>query len=198
MRFKGWLFTRFLFIRWRPSFSTVSVNGLEKRIIRMKLPSLLFATAIAPLFACTSVIDIVDQQANVQPNEARIDFFANRGEAFDNKREYVTLMCFNQRPNRALALRDVEEGEHVLFVRASVINKDLPFGNVREAIVRLDVDLEGGKRYSLSQTRDNNDMKVWLQETDTGMPVSDIVSTRIQYPESVGDLRLEQCKEGSV
>lgn len=164
----------------------------------MKLPSLLLATAIAPLFACTSVVDIVDQQANVQPNEARIDFFANRGEAFDNKREYVKLMCFNQRPNSALVLRDVEEGEHVLFVRASVINKDLPFGNVREAIVRLDVDLEGGKRYSLSQTRDNHDMKVWLQETDTGTPVSDIVSTRMQYPESVGDLRLEQCKEGTV
>jgi len=107
-------------------------------------------------------------------------------------------MCFNQRPNSTLALRDVEEGEHVLFVRASVINKDLPFGNVREAIVRLDVDLEGGKRYSLSQTRDNHDIKVWIQETDTGTPVSDIVSTRMQYPESFGDLRLEQCKEGTV
>jgi len=75
-------------------------------------------------------------------------------------------MCFNQRPNSALALRDV--------------------------------DLEGGKRYSLSQTRDNNDMKVWLQKTDTGTPVSEIVSTRMQYPESVGDLRLEQCREGTV
>ena len=75
-------------------------------------------------------------------------------------------MCFNQRPNSALALRDV--------------------------------DLEGGKRYSLSQTRDNNDMKVWLQKTDTGTPVSEIVSIRMQYPESVGDLRLEQCREGTV
>lgn len=75
-------------------------------------------------------------------------------------------MYFNQRPNSALALRDV--------------------------------DLEGGKRYPLSQTRDHNDMKVWLQETDTGTPVSEIVSAQMQYPESVGDLRLEQCREGTV
>ena len=164
----------------------------------MKLPSLLLATAIAPLFACTSVSDVINQQANVQPNEARIDFFANRGEAFDNKREYVKLMCLNQRPTSASALRDVEEGEHVLFVRAMVVNTDLPVDNMREAIVRLDVNLEGGKRYSLNQTRDNRDMKVWLQETDSGIPVSEIVTTRVEYPKSVGDLRLEQCKEGTV
>ena len=70
----------------------------------MKLSSLILATSIAPLFACSSATDMVTQQAEVQPNEARIDFFANRGEAFDNKREYVKLMCFNQRPNGALVL----------------------------------------------------------------------------------------------
>ena len=107
-------------------------------------------------------------------------------------------MCFNKRPNGALILRDVEEGEHVLFVRASVINSDLPFGNEREAIVRLEANLEGGKRYSLNQTRDNLNMKVWLQETDTGVPVSEVVSTRVEYPQYVGDLRLQQCKEGTV
>ena len=164
----------------------------------MKLPSLLIATAIAPLFACTSVSDVINQQAKVQPNEARIDFFANRGEAFDNKREYVKLMCFNQRPTSASALRDVEEGEHVLFVRAMVVNTDLPADNMREAIVRLDVNLEGGKRYSLNQIRDNRDMKIWLQESDSGIPVSKVVITRVEYPKSVGDLRLEQCKEGTV
>jgi len=41
-------------------------------------------------------------------------------------------------------------------------------------------------------------MKVWLQETDSGVPVSEIVTTRVEYPKSVGDLRLEQCKEGTV
>ena len=164
----------------------------------MRLPSILLATAIAPLFACTSVPYIIDQQANVQPNEARIDFFANRGEAFDNKREYVNLMCFNQRPTSAAALRDVEEGEHVLYVRASVVNTDISEGNTREAIIRLDVNLEGGKRYSLNQSRDHHDMKVWLQETDTGIPVSEIVSTKVEYPQFVGDLRLDQCKEGTI
>ena len=164
----------------------------------MKLSSLILATLIAPLFACSSATDMVTQQAEVQPNEARIDFFANRGEAFDNKREYVKLMCFNQRPNGALVLRDVEPGEHVLFVQASVVNTDLPDGTTREAIVRLDVNLEGGKRYSLNQSRDHHDMKVWLQDTDSGVPVSEIVTTRVEYPKSVGDLRLEQCKEGTV
>ena len=164
----------------------------------MKLSSLILATSVAPLFACSSATDMVTQQAEVQPNEARIDFFANRGEAFDNKREYVKLMCFNQRPNGALVLRDVVPGEHVLFVQASVVNTDLPDGTTREAIVRLDVNLEGGKRYSLNQSRDHHDMKVWLQETDSGVPVSEIVTTRVEYPKSVGDLRLEQCKEGTV
>ncbi|WP_334049168.1 hypothetical protein [Alteromonas gracilis] len=107
-------------------------------------------------------------------------------------------MCFNQRPTSASALRDVEEGEHVLFVRAMVVNTDLPADNMREAIVRLDVNLEGGKRYSLNQIRDNSDMKIWLQESDSGIPVSKVVTTRVEYPKSVGDLRLEQCKEGTV
>ena len=87
---------------------------------------------------------MVTQQAEVQPNEARIDFFANRGEAFDNKREYVKLRVLTN----ALLVRDVEPGEHVLFVQASVVNTDLPDGTTREAIVRLDVNLEGGKRYA--------------------------------------------------
>jgi|TARA_Y100000296_G_C5088224_1_gene213491 hypothetical protein len=164
----------------------------------MKLPSVFIATALAPIFGCSTVAEMVDQQAKVQPNEARIDFFANRGEAFDNEKEYVRLMCFNQRPNNELVLRDIEEGKHVLFVRASVVNTNLHISTTREAIVRLDVDLEGGKRYSLSQTRDNHDMKVWLQETDSGIPVSEIVSTKVEYPQFVGDLRFDQCKEGTV
>ena len=164
----------------------------------MKIAPLLIAAAITSLVACTSVDEVINEQATIQPDEARIDFFANRGEAFDNQREFVKLMCFNKRPNGALILRDVEEGEHVLFVHASVINSDLPFGNEREAIVRLEANLEGGKRYSLNQTRDNLNMKVWLQETDTGVPVSEIVSTRVEYPQYVGDLRLQQCKEGTV
>lgn len=164
----------------------------------MKIAPLLIAAAITPLVACTTVDEVINEQATIQPDEARIDFFANRGEAFDNQREFVKLMCFNKRPNGALILRDVEEGEHVLFVRASVINSDLPFGNEREAIVRLEANLEGGKRYSLNQTRDNLNMKVWLQETDTGVPVSEVVSTRVEYPQYVGDLRLQQCKEGTV
>ncbi|GMM68033.1 hypothetical protein MTsDn1_13280 [Alteromonas sp. MTD1] len=164
----------------------------------MKISSALFATALLPLVACTSVVDVIDQQTDVQSDQSRIDFFANRGEAFDNQREFVTLMCFNNRPDGALVVRDVQQGEHVLFVRASVINNDLPIGNKREAIVRLNVNLEGGKRYSLNQVRDNHDMKVWLEEYKSGKPVSEIVSTRVEYPEFVGDLRLEQCREGTV
>jgi len=164
----------------------------------MKLAALLIATALTPLFACTSVVDVVEQQAMIQPDEARIDFYSYRGVDFKNKREYVTLMCFNNRPNGRLILRDVDKGEHILFVRAKVVNANLQLGKVREAIVRLDVNLEGGKRYSLSQFRDNHDMKVWLRETDTGIPVSEIVSTRVEYPKFVGNLRLQQCKEGTI
>ena len=55
----------------------------------MKLSSLILATLIAPLFACSSATDMVTQQAEVQPNEARIDFFANRDFLSINRQQII-------------------------------------------------------------------------------------------------------------
>ncbi|BFT30905.1 hypothetical protein D210916BOD24_20810 [Alteromonas sp. D210916BOD_24] len=140
-------------------------------------------------------MDMIAQQAQVQPDEARIEFFAQRVES---EKEYVQLMCRNHRLSDEFLLRDVEAGKHVLYVRARVINSNLDFQNVREAIVKFDVTLEGGKRYSLSQSREGDQMKIWLQESDTGLIASQIIDTTIEVPQMVGNLRVKQCREGTV
>lgn len=161
----------------------------------MKLASLLATIAITPLVACTSVEKVIDEQATIQPNEARIDFYVQR---LERKREFVQLMCENNRPNDEIEILDVEAGEHILYVRASVINSNLLFKNVREAVVRLDVNLEGGKRYTLNQDREDDNVTLWLQEADTGLIVSDTVSTTMGITSAVGNLRMKQCQEGTV
>lgn len=161
----------------------------------MKLASLLATIAIIPLVACTSVGKVIDEQATIQPNEARIDFYVQR---LDRQREFVQLMCENNRPNDEIEILDVEAGEHILYVRASVINSNLLFKNVREAVVRLDVNLEGGKRYTLNQDREDDNITLWLQEADTGLIVSETVSTTMGLTSAVGNLRMKQCQEGTV
>jgi len=161
----------------------------------MKLASLLATIAITPLVACTSVEKVIDEQATIQPNEARIDFYVQR---LDRQREFVQLMCENNRPNDEIEILDVEAGEHILYVRASVINSNLLFKNVREAVVRLDANLEGGKRYTLNQDREDDNVTLWLQEADTGLIVSETVSTTMGITSAVGNLRMKQCQEGTV
>ncbi|WP_412722608.1 hypothetical protein [Alteromonas sp. D210916BOD_24] len=164
----------------------------------MKLRSVTLTASmllLSTLCACSSVVDMIAQQAQVQPDEARIEFFAQRVES---EKEYVQLMCRNHRLSDEFLLRDVEAGKHVLYVRARVINSNLDFQNVREAIVKFDVTLEGGKRYSLSQSREGDQMKIWLQESDTGLIASQIIDTTIEVPQMVGNLRVKQCREGTV
>lgn len=161
----------------------------------MKLATLVATIAITPLVACTSVEKVIDEQATIQPNEARIDFYVQR---LDRQREFVQLMCENNRPNDEIEILDVEAGEHILYVRSRVINSNLLFKNVREAVVRLDVNLEGGKRYTLNQDREDDNVTLWLQEADTGLIVSETVSTTMGLTGAIGNLRMKQCQEGTV
>ena len=161
----------------------------------MKLATLVATIAITTLVAWNSVEKVIDEQATIQPNEARIDFYVQR---LDRQREFVQLMCENNRPNDEIEILDVEAGEHILYVRASVINSNLLFKNVREAVVRLDVNLEGGKRYTLNQDREDDNVTLWLQEADTGLIVSETVSTTMGLTSAVGNLRMKQCQEGTV
>jgi hypothetical protein len=107
-------------------------------------------------------------------------------------------MCENNRPNDEIEILDVEAGEHILYVRSRVINSNLLFKNVREAVVRLDVNLEGGKRYTLNQDREDDNVTLWLQEADTGLIVSETVSTTMGLTSAIGNLRMKQCQEGTV
>lgn len=161
----------------------------------MKLKTLLCMAATVPLFACTSVVDVVNDQATIQPDEARVDFYVQRT---DRERDFVHLMCENHRPNSEIEVLDVQAGEHVLYVKSSVINSNLLFKNIREAVVRFDVNLEGGKRYMLNQTREGDSVELWLQEADSGLIVSNKVSTTVNLASAVGNLRMKQCREGTV
>lgn len=161
----------------------------------MKFRTLSSIFLLAQLAACSSFSQLTVPQAEIASNEARVDFYAQQWE---NEEEFVRLMCWNQRPSDEFRIRNISAGEHVLFVTAAVVNSGTRQKNRREAVVRLDADLEGGKRYSFAQSRKGDRMKVWIQETQTGLLASHVIDVEIGVPNFVGNSRLEQCKEGTV
>ncbi|MCZ8528138.1 hypothetical protein [Alteromonas sp. PRIM-21] len=161
----------------------------------MKRRAFLSALLLSQLAGCSTISELAIPQASISSDEARVDFYAQQWE---NEEEFVRLMCWNQRPSDDIRVRDLSAGEHTLFVIATVKNSGVRQINRREAVVRLDAALEGGKRYSLAQARDGDSMKVWLQESETGLLASQVVDVEVSVPRLVGNTRLEQCKEGTV
>ena len=161
----------------------------------MKFSAFLPALLLTQLAGCSVMTELPIPQASISPDEARVDFYLQQ---WKNEEELVRLMCWNQRPSKEFRVRDLSAGEHALFVVAAGKNSGVRQINRKEAVVRLDVNLEGGKRYSLAQPRDGENMKIWLQESETGYIASQIVDVDVGVPPFVGNSRLEQCQEGTV
>ena len=158
----------------------------------MKLRTIFSALLLTQLGACSYIINDYVPQADIDADKARIDFFAQTSK---NEKEYVRLLCWNKRPSDVLSIRNIDAGEHNLYFYATVVeSKYTPL----VAIGRLDASLKGGKRYSLLQSRQNENMKIWLAESDTGVLASDIINVKLEAPKPLGNSVIENCKEGTI
>ncbi|GEM_PF-306873 len=151
------------------------------------------------LAGCSSSNNVITQQSQIQDNEARVDYFAQR--VFP-EREFIGLMCRNQRLTGVAQLRDLPPGEHVLWVKAILYHAHHNNGAVKEATAKFDVSLDGGKRYTIERLRDGDELKLWIAESSSGEAVSEIVTTQATTRAAVSELnyntQFNQCRDGTA
>lgn len=124
--------------------------------------------------------------------------FENFKRDQSEKLEYIHLMCFHQKPTTWTEPKQYLSGKHDLWVKASISNRDIP-NSTKEAFVNFQVELESNKSYMLNRKVADDKISIWIQEVDTGLGVSDVVTTDLKRPKLIDDfLRKKQCKSGSV
>ncbi len=112
--------------------------------------------------------------------------------------EYVHLMCYRKKPTSWTQPKQYLGGEHDLWVKASISKRHIP-NSKKEAFVNFKVNLEPGKSYMLNRKVDDDKISLWIQEVDTGLGVSEVLSTELKQPLLVEyNLRKKQCESGSV
>lgn len=112
--------------------------------------------------------------------------------------EYIHLMCFRKKPTKWAEPKQYLSGEHDLWVKASVSERDV-LNSSKEAVVNFKVKLESGKSYVLNRKIVDDKISIWIQEIDTGVKVSNVITTNLETPLIFDDLlRKRQCKSGSI
>jgi len=112
--------------------------------------------------------------------------------------EYVHLMCFHKKPTTWAEPKQYLSGEHDLWVKASLSTRNIS-NSTKEAFVNFKVKLESSKSYMLNRKIVDDKISLWIQEVDTGVGVSDIITADLENPLIIDDfLRKRQCKSGSV
>ena len=160
--------------------------------MNMKNLNLVLVSALSMVALGCSVFPI---KAQVEENHFRFENF-KRDKGLDL--EYVHLMCYLKRPVSWAEPKQYEAGEHNLWVRADVSNRSFD-DSTKEAIVNFKVKLESDKSYMLNRKITDDKIAIWIQEVDTGLVVSEILTPELKKPLLVDySLRKDQCESGSV
>ncbi|ATG79923.1 MULTISPECIES: hypothetical protein [Pseudoalteromonas] len=132
---------------------------------------------------------------DIKDNHFRFENFAfDKGK----KREYVFLMCNNKLPTDWHQARQYERGEHILWVKAVIGDRDFQ-SSIKNAFVKFKVNLKSGGRYILNRKIDGNNVFIWIEDETTREIVSDIKKSKLKKPLIIeGRLREKQCFEGSI
>jgi hypothetical protein len=168
-----------------------------KKILLLKTVTLLIFSAV--MAGCSSLpIDL-----GVKEGHFRLENFAQNNRP---TKEYVYLMCRLHRPVDLDGVRqhpagvDVPRqhpaGQHNLWVKV-VVNKP-SVAPTEFAFVNFDVSLDEGKSYMLNLEREGQNASVWIQEVETGIVASEIKTQELEVEQFVGNLRWQQCEEGTV
>lgn len=150
----------------------------------------LFASSMF-LLACTAV----PFKASVKEDHFR---FENFKRTKGTNIEYVNLMCFHKKPTTWSEPKQYLGGEHNLWVQASFSKRNIP-NSTKVAFVNFKVDLEPNKSYMLNRKTEDDKVSIWIQEVDTGISVSDVVTTDLRNPYVIDEpKRRKQCKTSTV
>lgn len=151
------------------------------------------------LAGCSSSYNVFTEQSQIQENEARFDYFAQR---VSPEREFIGLMCRNQRLTGVAQLRDLPPGEHVLWVKAVLYGANHNSASLKEATAKFNVTLDGGKRYTVLRDRDGDELTLWIAESDSGEVVSDVITAQASPRTASNKLNYNeqrnQCREGTA
>lgn len=112
--------------------------------------------------------------------------------------QQVYLMCWNKRPTSWAEPKQYDAGKHNLWVKATTSRRDLP-NSTREAYANFQLEFEAGKSYMLNRKIEDDRISIWIQEVETGIAVSDVISATLDRPLLVeNNLRNTQCESGSI
>ena len=158
----------------------------------MKNLKLLLISTLSVVSLGCSVLPI---KAEVKENHFRLENFKRDKSS---QLEYVHLMCFHKKPTTWAEPKQYLSGEHDVWVKASISNRNIP-NSTKEAFVNFKVKLESNKSYMLNRKIADDKISLWIQEVDTGLGVSDVVTSDLENPLIIDEfLRKRQCKSGSV
>ena len=130
----------------------------------------------------------------VKDNHFRFENFRTLDK---NPVELVRLMCFRKKPTYRINTKQYVSGKHSLWLMATIeVNKHQYLA--KEAVANFNVTLEAGKSYMPNRKIQQGNISMWIQEVDSGLIVSDIVTKELSYPTFKGNLREKQCKSGTV
>ena len=114
------------------------------------------------------------------------------------KKEYVYLMCYRNKVTGWAEPKQYLSGEHDLWVKAHISKRGTP-NSKKEAIVKFTVNLAAGKSYMLNRLIEGDKIKLWMQDVDTGLGVSETKIVDLKRPKITAyNLRKKQCESGSV
>ncbi|MCC2615324.1 hypothetical protein LJ739_03620 [Aestuariibacter halophilus] len=156
------------------------------------IKNVLFAVTVAVGVNGCAVINADD---TIAADSIAFENFNNQDDASPQR---VQLMCHNQMPTEWNRPLQFEQGQHKLWVQATLRQRDVP-ASEREAYVLLEAELDGGKRYMLNRSIDDDTITVWVQERETGKQVSNAVSATLAFPSAHEQgLKSQRCKSGTV
>ena len=124
--------------------------------------------------------------------------FENFKRDKSSKLELIHLMCFHKKETTWSEPKQYLSGEHDLWVKADISTPNIP-NSTKEAFVNFKVKLEPNKSYMLNRKIVDDKISIWIQEVETGLVVSKVLTSDLKNPKIIDELlRTRECKSGSV
>lgn len=138
---------------------------------------------------------ILPFKSEIKENHFR---FENFKRYIGNPVESIHLMCFKKRPTSWTEPRQYLGGEHLLWVEANVFNQSSLIGG-KKAFALFKVKLDSGKSYMLNRKIEGEKISIWIQESDTGLRVSGVVTTDLKIGQiDNNNLRVKRCRTSTI
>jgi hypothetical protein len=138
---------------------------------------------------------ILPFKSEIKENHFR---FENFKKEVGNPAESINLMCFRKRPTSWTEPKQYLSGEHLLWVEADIYNQSSSIGS-KTAFALFKVKLDSGKSYMLNRKIEGEKISIWIQESETGLRVSGVVTTDLKIVANDNNyLRVKRCKTSTI